>query len=1312
MNDNLVSNTEAFTAQDLTSLTWNIESAKNNIFLLKDVLEHEHPSLVFLSEPQVYQSDISNLMDFIKGDYCYFLNSEDIYNPDLPLVTNHASGGTLCLWRRSLDAFVTVQQVSCSAFTPIILTLPNHQTSIHICIYLPTHGRDAEFISALADLKICIDELLDQYPDAILFVRGDGNVNRKNKKRVTLLEHFITDLKLTDVKLLHKTYHHFTGGGAFDSNVDILLHSSILVNPEIVTNIMCKLANPLILSHHDIILSKFSVPSQPRQNEIEANLITAPRLELERNKITWTDEGIKDYEQLVSSHLQRVRERWLNPDSLCSMSMLLKMTNSVLSRSAQVTNTAKNLKKRSVIRSAKTPKLVLRAKKKLSRTHKSISKLGPHGHPPADMLAAHNDAKQEYKAALRRSRVQAGHDRDRKLFTILDENPQKAFGFLKSCRKSTPAVIESLKVGPKVYHGKAVSDGFFDSMSSIKSCNFELLSDDPHIAEHLSNHEHILKLCKDKRTIPSIDLTTSTELLRRMRKDVSDIFSITALHYLNAGNEGLSHFNLLLNAIIVNVNNATLEELNLVLGLILYKGHNKEKTSDRSYRTISTCPFMAKAVDLYLHDLFHNHWDNCQAETQYQGHGSNHELAALLVTEVIQHSLNVSKKPVFLLSLDAQSAYDRCLRQILSSQLYKAEVNGTALTFIDKRLSSRATVYQWDGETMGPAGDDTGFEQGGINSSDFYKLYNNEQLASSQRSRLGVNIRSSVISSIGQADDVIHAANTIDDLRLLATITENYCKKYRVTLVPSKTKLLVFSNDDHKLQVDLAKLTNPIKIDNVPVKFCQEAEHVGILRNVTGNLPNLLNRIIAHKKSLGALLSAGLARSHRGNPAASLRVHQLYETPVLFSGLAALVLTKAEIGILDSHYLTTLQNIQRLHDKTPRAVVLFLAGSLPGAAILHSRQLTLFSMICRLPGDPLHAHAHYVLTCSLRSAKSWFQQVRDICLQYSLPHPLELLQHPLSKHRFKTLVKKQLSVYWENHLRLETIGLSSLIFFNTSLLSLQQPSLLWLTAGSNSFECSKSLVVAKMISGRYRSDYLCRHWTPSNRRGFCLADTCQAVEGDVTHMLIICPALQPTRDRLVKFWRDRALPYNELAKIISEILSSPPQAQTQFILDPCLVPAILALCNQHGKELFDHVYYLTRTYAYYMHRAKMISLGRWPGDPGRKAKVTTLLKKQPKNLLIKNICNQSLDHLTSFSVAGTPVHDQPVPVHSSLTTLSTASHTHTLPNTPMPGLITCAGHQQQTAGYGHVPHTASHAAHHGAGERWVQGVVGGQICLH
>ena len=42
-----------------------------------------------------------------------------------------------------------------------------------------------------------------------------------------------------------------------------------------------------------------------------------------------------------------------------------------------------------------------------------------------------------------------------------------------------------------------------------------------------------------------------------------------------------------------------------------------------------------------------------------------------------------------------------------------------------------------------------------------------------------------------------------------------------------------------------------------------------------------------------------------------------------------------------------------------------------------------------------------------------------------------------------------------------------------------------------------------------------------------------------------------------------------------------------------------------GLDMLSHVYYLARTFAYYMHRAKMISLGRWPGDPGRKPKSLT-----------------------------------------------------------------------------------------------------------
>jgi hypothetical protein len=218
------------------------------------------------------------------------------------------------------------------------------------------------------------------------------------------------------------------------------------------------------------------------------------------------------------------------------------------------------------------------------------------------------------------------------------------------------------------------------------------------------------------------------------------------------------------------------------------------------------------------------------------------------------------------------------------SSVYRAGMTGSALLLVNNRLENRSTVYQWDDEMLGPARDKTGFEQGGINSEDFYKLYNNTQLKSAQSSSVGVDIGSSVVSAIGQADDVILAANTVDSLRLLAMLTESYCARYRVTLVPSKTKLLPMYHPRHTHLVDYAKLTNPVTIDDTSVKFVDEAEHVGVLRSTAVNMPHILQRITSHKNDLGTVCSAGMARGQRRNPAASLRVHQLHASSFLRSG--------------------------------------------------------------------------------------------------------------------------------------------------------------------------------------------------------------------------------------------------------------------------------------------------------------------------------------------------------------------------------------------------------------------------------------------
>ena len=634
-----------------------------------------------------------------------------------------------------------------------------------------------------------------------------------------------------------------------------------------------------------------------------------------------------------------------------------------------------------------------------------------------------------YQSKVRSVRLQHCINRDSTVNQILCSNPFKIHNYIKNNRKTRSSKIQTLTVGDKTYSGSSVADGFYDSMSSLKSCDMNVLHNDHHLSPQLSNYAHILKICQDNHNIPPVTQAIATSLLQRLKKTVSDLYTITVMHYINAGQEGLDHYMSLLNNIIEDVNNATIDELNTTYGLILYKGHNKEKTSHRSYRTISTCPILAKGLDLYLRDMYREVWDAPSAPTQYLATGSSHELAALLVTEIVQYSLNVSDKPVYLLVLDAESAYDRCLRQILCNELFRAGVTGSALLLINNRLAARSTVYEWDGQQMGPAKDITGFEQGGLNSGDFYKNYNNEQLKTAQKSELGVNLKSTTISAIGDADDVILASNDIYSLKLLAQLTESYCLRFRVKLVSSKTKLLPIYNKNHQLLVNYAEIINPVTINGTKVEFSKEADHVGVIRSIAGNMPNIVNRISSHKKALGSVSSVGLARNHRGNPAATLRVQQMYGTPVLFSGLACLVLSKPEVNVIETHFKNTLQNLQKLHQNTPRCVVYFMAGSLPAEAILHLRQLGLFSMITRLQTDPLNVHARYTLTTAPPSAKSWFQQIRELCLRYHLPHPLQLLDFPPTKEGFKNLVKLKVLDFWQEKLRSEVKTLKSLQYF-------------------------------------------------------------------------------------------------------------------------------------------------------------------------------------------------------------------------------------------------------------------------------------------
>ena len=111
---------------------------------------------------------------------------------------------------------------------------------------------------------------------------------------------------------------------------------------------------------------------------------------------------------------------------------------------------------------------------------------------------------------------------------------------------------------------------------------------------------------------------------------------------------------------------------------------------------------------------------------------------------------------------------------------------------------------------MGPINDELGLEQGGINSTEFQKIFGKEHLQLAQKSELGVRMHNVTISAIGQADDTVLVSNSIFALRALLDLTIYCCSKNLVELSPEKTKPQIYG-------ASCQLSPNPISVNGIPL---------------------------------------------------------------------------------------------------------------------------------------------------------------------------------------------------------------------------------------------------------------------------------------------------------------------------------------------------------------------------------------------------------------------------------------------------------------------------------------------------------------
>ena len=122
-----------------------------------------------------------------------------------------------------------------------------------------------------------------------------------------------------------------------DTQLDIILTQAPPHLAESLVKIVCGKENPLISSHHDLIISTFSCSSVPYNPPPQA--LTAPRVPNTRVRVIWDEDGLARYQDLLSSSLPLLIKS-LSPVLSCSshalVSTLLNCSNFTLNRAAEL----------------------------------------------------------------------------------------------------------------------------------------------------------------------------------------------------------------------------------------------------------------------------------------------------------------------------------------------------------------------------------------------------------------------------------------------------------------------------------------------------------------------------------------------------------------------------------------------------------------------------------------------------------------------------------------------------------------------------------------------------------------------------------------------------------------------------------------------------------------------------------------------------------------------------------------------------------------------------------------------------------------
>ena len=334
------------------------------------------------------------------------------------------------------------------------------------------------------------------------------------------------------------------------------------------------------------------------------------------------------------------------------------------------------------------------------------------------------------------------------------------------------------------------------------------------------------------RTITVQEVKNAVLELKQGKKEENGLYSN---HFINGPDRLIVLITLLFNCMFIH--GVAPDDLLLGTMIPLIKNSRGNKQSSDNYRSLTIGTGLAKLLDIVILNQQSEKLKTCDQQFGFKEKSST-TMCTFMALETIEHYKSNGGN-VHTLLLDASKAFDRVDYIKLFDKLLARGMCPLTVRLLLSMYTKQKLQVKWN-SCISPKFEVTnGVRQGGVLSPLLFTVYVDDLLIKLRRNGIGCHLGPHFVGALGYADDIMLLCPTVEGLRMMIKICEEYANEHSIMFNGSKSKYLVFGN---------YKYNPTIQVNNETVSRCTSAMHLGHMLHTENTKKELIDQAVTEFK--------------------------------------------------------------------------------------------------------------------------------------------------------------------------------------------------------------------------------------------------------------------------------------------------------------------------------------------------------------------------------------------------------------------------------------------------------------------------------